>query len=163
VSDDLRARIRAALLAVNHPYEPDELARIPDSQSVAARVGDLVDVVMAVLDEAFPPQFALAPGQVSDAEMARLHRLWLQAQADSTGGLVILPPNASDLWRRYTPEQRRDWLTAHRDDAIERGIPGDLVDLMIRDAEPEDEITGYPDHLIVNGDHSGCPCGGEAP
>lgn len=28
---------------------------------------------------------------------------------------------------------------------------------------PSDEITGYPDHYIVNGDHSGCQCGGPAP
>lgn len=84
------------------------------------------------------------------------------------GPLKVMPPNAADLWRRHTPEQRRAWLLEHRDEAIERGIPGDLVDLMIRDAGrgdayPEDEITGYPDHVIVNGDHSGCPCGGEEP
>ncbi len=118
MTDDLHARIRAAL----------DGCRVctPDAQA---------DAVMAVLDEASPPQLTLAPEQVSDEEMARLHRLWLEAQADSTGGLVILPPNASDLWRRYTPEQRRDWLTEHRDDAIERGIPGDLVDLIIQDGE----------------------------
>lgn len=31
------------------------------------------------------------------------------------------------------------------------------------DAYPEDRITGYPDHVVVNGDHSGCRCGGDAP
>jgi hypothetical protein len=81
MTDDLRARICVALLAVNHPYEPDELARIPDSQSVAARVGDLADAVMAVLD----------------TEMPRLHRLWLQAQADGHGGLVDLTARDVEL------------------------------------------------------------------
>lgn len=116
MSDDLRARIRATL--------DDCRTLTPDAQT---------DAVMAVLDAQFPPLLAITPR--SDEETARLHRLWLEAQADSTGGLVVLPPNASDLWRRYTPEQRRDWLTEHRDDAIDRGIPGDLVDLVIRDAE----------------------------
>jgi len=118
MTDDLRARIRTVL--------DDCRTLTPDAQA---------DAVMAVLDTQCPPLLAITPK--SDPEMARLHRLWLQAQADSTGGLVILPPNASDLWRRYTPEQRRDWLTEHRADAIERGIPGDLVDLMIRDTEGE--------------------------
>lgn len=31
------------------------------------------------------------------------------------------------------------------------------------DACPEDSVTGYPDHFIVNGDHCGCPCGGADP
>lgn len=35
--------------------------------------------------------------------------------------------------------------------------------MAVLDDYPEDVITGYPNHYIVNGDHSGCFCGGEAP
>ena len=28
---------------------------------------------------------------------------------------------------------------------------------------PSEEITGYPDHYILNGDHSQCFCGGDLP
>lgn len=94
---------------------------------------------------------------------------WTRVFNESARGpLKVMPPNASDLWRRYTPGQRRAYLDEHRDEAVASGIPEDLVDLMIRgsgrgDACPEDEITGYPDHVVVNGDHSGCRCGGDAP
>lgn len=126
----------------------------------AVRLLDLIDAESR-------PMLVAAPTLTGD-EAAELHRAWLEAQADSPGGLIVLPPNASDLWRRCTPEQRRAYLDGHRAEAAAAGIPEDLVDLMIRDAGhgdayPEDEITGYPDHVIVNGDHSGCCCGGDAP
>jgi len=133
MTDDIRHDPRTVNLVAGflaREFGDDGFLPFSKRDGAAVRLLDL-------LAEAFPPMLALAPGQLSDVEMARLHRLWLEAQADSTGGLAILPPNASDLWRRYTPEQRRAWLTGHRDDAIERGIPGDLVDLMIQDAEAD--------------------------
>ena len=126
---DLRARIRAALSARASLRGLTGPERI---ETVTGPLDAFVDAVMAVLDDEFPPTLVAAP-PLTDDEAAELHRAWLEVQADSRGGLIVLPPNASDLWRRHTPEQRRDWLIGHRDEAIANGIPGDLVDLMIRD------------------------------
>jgi hypothetical protein len=50
------------------------------------------------------------------------------------GALRILPDGAL-TWRRRTPGERRVYLTEHREEALAYGIPADLVDLMIGDAE----------------------------
>lgn len=59
-------------------------------------------------------------------------KVWSAAPRD--GALRILPDGAL-TWRRRTPEERRTYLTEHRDEALAYGIPADLVDLMIGDTE----------------------------
>jgi hypothetical protein len=49
---------------------------------------------------------------------------------------IVLAPGAVEL-RRRTPAERRAYLLEHRDEAITHGIPEDLVDWMIQDAEGE--------------------------
>ena len=49
---------------------------------------------------------------------------------------IELGPSAVTL-RRRSPEERRAYLLEHRDEAIANGIPEELVDWMIQDAESE--------------------------
>lgn len=129
MTDDLRSRILAALRDHQPPTHVDSQGLPPDE------FGCCADAVMAVLGEQFPPMLVLdPPSGLSPKQVAA----WAEAvSSDTTQRLMILPPNASDLWRRRTPAERRAYLEAHRDEAIERGIPVDLVDMMIRDAEAE--------------------------
>lgn len=133
MTDDLRARILAALREHQPPTHVDSQGLPPDEFECCA------DAVMAVLGEQFPPMLALdAPPELSPEQVAAWQTQWAEAvSGDTTQRLVILPPNSSDLWRRRTPAERRAYLEAHRDEAIERGIPEDLIDMMIRDAEAE--------------------------
>jgi hypothetical protein len=49
------------------------------------------------------------------------------------GTLGVLPPTALAIWRR-TPFERRRYLIEHRTEALARGIPGDLIDLLVAEA-----------------------------
>ncbi len=131
MTDDLRARILVAPREHQPPTHTDSQGLPPDEFECCA------DAVMAVLGEQFPPALVLdSPSGLSAEQVAAWQAQWAEAvSGDTTQRLVILPPNSSDLWRRRTPAERRAHLEAHRDEAIERGIPGDLVDMMIRDAE----------------------------
>lgn len=46
-------------------------------------------------------------------------------------------PDGALTWRRRTAEERRAYLIDHRDEALAYGIPADLVDLMIGDADDD--------------------------
>lgn len=98
----------------------------------------LVGAVMAVLDEAFPPQLAIAADfEITHEQAAAWQAAWTEAfGADEAGPrrFIVAPPNAVMIYRR-TPEQRRAYLTGHRDEALANGIPADLIDMMIADAE----------------------------
>lgn len=59
-------------------------------------------------------------------------KAWDAAPRD---GAVRIMPDGSLAWRRRTAEERRAYLTDHRDEALAYGIPAELVDLMIGDAE----------------------------
>ena len=61
---------------------------------------------------------------------------WNAAPRD--GAIRILPDGAL-TWRRRTPEERRAYLTDHREEALAYGIPANLVDLMIGDAEEDND------------------------
>lgn len=65
-------------------------------------------------------------------------------------------------WIRRLPVDGQWEFLEQLADANAEDRPG-IVERYRRAAEPEDEITGRPHHWIVNGDHSGCFCGGEAP
>ena len=133
MTDDLRARVRAAISAtatlrgLDGP-ERTELATVP--------LDIATDAVMAVLDQEFPPPLIVDFGEttLSPEQIAEWTRVFNEAQ---TGPLRVLPPNAPEIWRRRTPAERRAYLEAHRTEAIERGVPGDLIDLMIQDAEAD--------------------------
>lgn len=70
-----------------------------------------------------------------DADVKAFEEAWAAARRDR--GVRVMPDGAL-AWRNRTPEQRRDYLTDHRDEALEYGIPADLVDLMIAEAEDGD-------------------------
>lgn len=132
MSDDLRHRIARALA----DHEQQDLALDADRYP-AERWLCCADAVIAVLDQQFPPMLALdPPPEMNPEQAAAWQAQWAEAvSGDTTQRLVVLPPSASDLWRRRTPDERRAYLLARRDEAVERGIPGDLIDLMIQDAE----------------------------
>lgn len=106
-----------------------------------------------------------APGLLAILRWLGLPLAWLDDDRD---------PDAAVLGERWAYWRGwRDCAQAHRD-AVDRLAPLDpparmtpefrawLIETGVRDERyPEDEITGYPDHVIVNGDHSGCRCGGE--
>jgi hypothetical protein len=66
-------------------------------------------------------------------EAERKFRAVMEA-APRNGALRVLPDGAL-AWYRRAPEERRVYLTKHRVEAMAYGIPADLVDLMIGDAE----------------------------
>jgi hypothetical protein len=129
---DLRARIAAALREHQPPTHVDSAGLPADEFDCCA------DAVMAVLDEAFPPRFALAADSEITPEQAEA---WQAARDEALGAdeagphrFVVAPPNAVVI-RRRTPEQRRAYLTDNRDEALANGIPADLIDMLIADAE----------------------------
>lgn len=132
MSDDLRHRIAQAL----SDHEQARLGLDADRYP-AERWLCCADAVLAVLDQQFPPMLALdPPPEMNPEQVAAWQAQWAEAvSGDTQVRVMVLPPSASDLWRRRTPDERRAYLQAHRDEAIERGIPGDLIDLMIQDAE----------------------------
>lgn len=98
----------------------------------------LADAVMAVLDKAFPPALAVfAEPAAQTPELAELRDRFAAAyEAQKAQPLRIMPPNAVAI-RRRTPEERRRYLVEHRDEALANGIPAELIDMMIADAEAE--------------------------
>jgi hypothetical protein len=92
---------------------------------ILARHEQLVrDQLLAEQEQERKDAYARAEQEFLDA--------WNAAPRD--GPLRILPDGAL-TWRRRTPEERRTYLTDHRDEALAYGIPAALVDLMIGDAE----------------------------
>lgn len=70
------------------------------------------------------------PTPEAAAEFAQRFR----EEVKKSGPLRVLPPSAVEI-RRRSPEERRRYLTDHRDEAIAKGIPSDLIDMFIADAE----------------------------
>lgn len=138
MTDDLRTRIRSAISAQATARGLEGPGRV---ETATVPLDAATDAVMAALDREFPPLFALdPPPELSPEQVAAWQAQWAEAiSGDTRQHLIVLPPNASDLWRRHTPTERRAYLETHRDEAIERGIPEDLVDMMIRDAENADD------------------------
>lgn len=134
MSGDLRHRIARALA----DHEQQDLGldadRYPPERWLCC-----ADAVIAVLDQQFPPMLALdPPPEMSPEQVAAWQAQWAEAvSGDTQIRVMVLPPSASGLWRRRTPGERRAYLLAHRDEAIERGIPEDLIDLMIQYTENE--------------------------
>lgn len=104
---------------------------------------DFIDYASAMLAAVLPlheqqvrAQLLAEQEQERQEAYARAEQEFLDAwnAAPRDGALRILPDGAL-TWRRRTPEERRTYLTEHRDEALAYGIPTDLVDLMIGDAE----------------------------
>ncbi len=129
---DLRARIAAALREHQPPTHTDSAGLPADEFDCCA------DAVMAVLDEAFPPAFAITPDAELTPEQAEAwQRQWDELMGSGAAGrqqLAVLPPNAVMI-RRRSPEDRHRYLVEHRDEAVAGGIPADLIDMLIADAE----------------------------
>jgi len=125
---DLRARVAAALREHQPPTHVDSAGLPADEFDCCA------DAVMAVLDEAFPPSLAhAADSEITPEQAEAWQAAWDELAAQPTT-ILISPPNAVMI-RRYTPEQRRAYLTDHRDEALANGVPADLIDMLIADAE----------------------------
>jgi hypothetical protein len=92
---------------------------------VVVNVADL----LAVLDAA---EVEHARQEKYDADVKAFGEAWAAAPRDR--GVRIMPDGAL-AWRNRTSEERRAYLTEHRDEALEYGIPANLIDLMIADAE----------------------------
>jgi len=143
MSDDLRRAIRAAARSVPIRLGPAALDIAQRGGPIylnGGETGQLVDAVMAVLDEAFPPRQFLDP-----APQMRLEDVaaWYVAWAEVLGGdaqmrMTVLPPDAAAIYRR-TPEQRRAYLIDHRDEALANGIPADLIDMILA-SSPQSEL-----------------------
>jgi len=128
VSDDLRARIARVLREHEPPTHVDRDGLPADEFDCCA------DAVMAVLDEVFPPSLAHAADFEITPEQAEAWQAAWDELAAKPSTILIEPPSAVMI-RRYTPEQRRAYLTDHRDEALANGIPADLIDMLIADAE----------------------------
>jgi hypothetical protein len=143
MSDDLRARILAAVLDVRLHLGPNALSLASRGEAVRLsgnEADSLTEVVMSVLDEAFaqPPLAVYCDPVPETPELAILRKQFQAAYVRDKGKpLKVLPPNAVMI-RRRTPEQRRAYLVEHRDEAIANGIPEQLIDLFIQEAEDPD-------------------------
>lgn len=105
---DLRAAIRTALLSVNHPHDPDELARIPDTQSVAGRVGDLTDAVMAAIESHIPAGLYENWAVGYTDTFGDRHHVQCGSE-DSARSRLVQHPRGSVLERRW----QTDWATVY--------------------------------------------------
>lgn len=92
---------------------------------------------VAEMSAAFGPAGFISM-DLSDVSLEEIEEWRERFQAAMASGaraeLVEMPPTAFVL-RRRTPEARRAYLTEHRDEAVARGIPGDLIDIMIAEDE----------------------------
>lgn len=128
---DLRARIAAVLRDHQPPTHVDSAGLPADEFDCCA------DAVMAVLDEAFPPMLTLAADSEITPEQAEAWQAaWDELAAQPTT-ILVAPPNAVMIYRR-TPDERRRYLTDHRDEALANGIPADLIDMLIAVVEAGD-------------------------
>lgn len=142
---DLRARILAALTTTPTKHETGR-ARPFDTHGTEHRydgtcalcrgeADTLTDAVMAVLDEAFPPPLSLDAHPPGPDELALAKAAFAAAyERDKDKPLRILPPDAVAI-RRRAPGERHRYLVEHRDEALANGIPADLIDMLIADAE----------------------------
>jgi hypothetical protein len=159
-AEALRRAIRDAARSVPIRLGPNALDIAQRGGPIYLNGGEtdqLVDAVMAVLDEAFPPQLAVATDSELTPEQADAWRAAWDELAKQPATILVAPPNAVMI-RRRTPEQRRAYLTDHRDEALANGIPADLIDMLIADAEAAADDTDpdvCPDCYGV-----GCDIGG---
>lgn len=139
MADDLRSRVLAAVLGVRLNLGPGaiDLARRGESIRLSGNEADLLaDAVMAVLAESAAPTFEF-PNAWSPEQLAQFEAEWARITAEPNFYQIkILPPGPVEIWRR-TPEERRAYLEDHRDEALAAGIPGDLIDLLIAEAEDQ--------------------------
>jgi len=138
---DLRRAIRDAARSVPIRLGPNALDLAQRGGPIYLNGGEtdeLVDAVMAVLDETFPPRFALVADAEITPEQADAWQAAWDELAERPATFLVAPPNAVMI-RRRTPEQRRAYLTDNRDEALANGIPADLIDMLIADAESATE------------------------
>jgi hypothetical protein len=130
VTEDLRRRIAEALRDHQPPTHVDSEGLPPDEFDCCA------DAVIAVLDETvlrpYTLDFSKADPELAEKFMAKI-RAWELAGRP----LKMLPPSAVMI-RRRTPEERHRYLVEHRDEALAKGIPADLIDMMIDEAGESD-------------------------
>jgi hypothetical protein len=105
-------------------------------EEVHRRIRAIVNAVLPLHEQQVRARLLAEQEQERQDAHVRAEQEFLDAwnAAPRDGALRILPDGAL-TWRRRTPEERRAYLTDHRDEALAYGIPADLVDLMIGDAE----------------------------
>jgi hypothetical protein len=120
---------------------PPELVQMLDADAGKAHSADgpvlaSLAQILARHEQLVRAQLLAEQEQGREEAYARAEQEFLDAwnAAPRDGPLRILPDGAL-TWRRRTAEERRAYLTDHRAEALAYGIPGDLVDLMIGDAE----------------------------
>ena len=108
----------------------------PDGEYVPLRAGDLRDLVDQLRAWQTPPcPVTVDASDVSEEDMQAWREAFDAEIAANRRPTWRVVPISAFVLRRRTPAERRVWLLEHRDDAIERGIPADLIDMMITDGE----------------------------
>lgn len=127
------------------PTIPAELVQMLDedagkSHSITGRVLASLARILARHDLMVREQLLAEQERERRDAYAEAERKFREAwdAAPRTGAVRIMPDGAL-AWRRRTPEERRAYLAEHRDEALAYGIPAELVDLMIGDAEEGDD------------------------
>jgi len=131
-TQEIRARYREGTYA-NSWYHTSEY------QAVIGHLLQEIDLQATAIRElgkrlaARPTAIIAYEPTATEQDIAELRERFAFAQNNGEP-LKLLPPNVVEIYRR-TPEDRRRYLTEHRDEAIQRGIPAELVDMMIAEVD----------------------------